>query len=161
MSHQSRRKFLIQSMAAMATFGFRRRASAAKSSASVSTKSPRPPRIPIVAGPFINIYKPQPVSSPCRPSKLGRRTGRLLTYKARAIQTGGRTITPSSRTTRVAGIALASRALGLPATTAILARGCVSMPWRQRGRLPKRSASSRGATYRRSMWATAGGRRWL
>ena len=63
MSHWSRRKFFAGSLAAMAAAGIRRCAMAAETPATVPAKSPqslRKPRIPAVAGPFVNIYKPQP-----------------------------------------------------------------------------------------------------
>lgn len=77
MSHPSRRTFLIRSMVAMAAVGIRRRASAAESSASVPAKSPCPPRIPMVAGPFINIYKPQPDIFTLPTVKTGAKDGEI------------------------------------------------------------------------------------
>ena len=62
MSHLSRRKFLTGSLVAMAALNVQRRMSVAEAAVltlAKSNNSIRSPRIPKVAGRFINIYKPQ------------------------------------------------------------------------------------------------------
>jgi len=62
MPYLSRRRFLNVSLATVAAAGMRRHARAAESPATMATKPPNSignPRIPKIAGCFINIYKPQ------------------------------------------------------------------------------------------------------
>ena len=62
MLHFSRRQFIQGSLASAITVGIQHLARSAEGEATSPAKSPnsiRNPRIPKVAGPFVNIYKPQ------------------------------------------------------------------------------------------------------